>query len=586
MFIYFSFNIEHNIMPTIVKIGGSENWQNRTSQHLTSHLCYSIVCKCNANYHIVENQIKIKYNKQHVIREHYRYYFGMMSDIISDFDLKLICVTAPELPDDLCAWKKYIEFPNLDVQLTKSATLRPYQLECVNKIIENSDNKLCCLPTGSGKSLIMKNIAEYLYDKRIIILSPSVNIIESQQKVFDDTIDYQWVKKGSLIDTNKRIHHMTMGMFRNIDINPDVIIFDEAHHDKAKKTKAKIDKLQCRVIGFTATPNNNDKIDYEYKISDAVKEGYLKMPELHIVTEDIINDHLNNLISRCKNKRGIIYFDDENHMLKWKDKLKIDDITICTDIKNNKLDEDKFKNKDKQCLMLACRKYTEGYDDETLELGVKMNFNESKSIRLIIQMMGRLTRISDKMDPIFILCVKNDEKAYETFIGKYYELLCMIGEDIKDIEIKGNKMLVKMSSGYEMAINMNGLNIYSGDKIEYDIQLRIHKDEVLTKWKLCKKNIKEMTKTQYHQLKDKLFYVKNPEIYFAKYWKSLDHFLGWNTSNYPNTKEEWKIRCHELGITGSIDYYKKRTNDIFLYDDYYKNFSNIDDELGNNFIII
>jgi superfamily II DNA or RNA helicase len=83
------------------------------------------------------------------------------------------------------------------------------------------------------------------------------------------------------------------------------------------------------------------------------------------------------------------------------------------------------------------------------------------------------------------------------------------------------------------------------------------------------------------------YYIPDPESYFRSkgVWKGLYDFLGYNTSVFIQSKESWKQKCIELGITSIDDYNQK--SELYSYlpkspGDFYKKFSNIPNELSFN----
>lgn len=109
-YIYFSFHIEHDKMPSMVKIGGTKNWNNRIDQHLSSHLAYFVVCETDKDFKAIEQDIKIRYYDKRIKREHYKYHYGMLRDIINEFKLNLECVVAPLLEKEYDFIYDYMEF--------------------------------------------------------------------------------------------------------------------------------------------------------------------------------------------------------------------------------------------------------------------------------------------------------------------------------------------------------------------------------------------------------------------------------------------------------------------------------------------
>jgi len=146
-------------------------------------------------------------------------------------------------------------------------TLRPYQQEAVDTAImflkgTSTHNAIEVLPTGSGKSLIIANIASRL-GAPVLIFQPSKEILEqnlsklqsygyrgavySASKGRTEVADITFATIGSVVNKS--------GLFTNF---PYVIV-DECHLVNAKEGMyktflAELEKAGAKVLGLTATP--------------------------------------------------------------------------------------------------------------------------------------------------------------------------------------------------------------------------------------------------------------------------------------------------------------------------------------------
>ena len=91
-FIYFKFNIGHDEMPLLVKIGGTKDYKSRSAQHLTSGSCYLIVYDTNLTdtFREVEAGIKCDYADERHYNEEYYYTQGMICATAKSHNLKLV----------------------------------------------------------------------------------------------------------------------------------------------------------------------------------------------------------------------------------------------------------------------------------------------------------------------------------------------------------------------------------------------------------------------------------------------------------------------------------------------------------------
>lgn len=144
-------------------------------------------------------------------------------------------------------------------------TLRDYQQDSASAAIEffNSkakNNALIVLPTGSGKSLVISEIANNIKGNTLIF-QPSKEILEQNFSklqsygVFDCSI-------YSASFNSKEISRITFATIGSVRNNPDLfkhfnnIIIDECHLVNAKQGMYKefLEKIPSKVLGLTATP--------------------------------------------------------------------------------------------------------------------------------------------------------------------------------------------------------------------------------------------------------------------------------------------------------------------------------------------
>lgn len=144
-------------------------------------------------------------------------------------------------------------------------SLRNYQEEAVNSGAtflrgDSNGNGIEVLPTGSGKSLIIANIAKRL-NEPTIIFQPSKEILEQN---FNKLISYGY--KASIYSASfnsKSISNITYATIGSVKNKTDLfrhfkyIIVDECHLVNSKKGMYRdfINILDhCKVLGLTATP--------------------------------------------------------------------------------------------------------------------------------------------------------------------------------------------------------------------------------------------------------------------------------------------------------------------------------------------
>ena len=144
--------------------------------------------------------------------------------------------------------------------------LRDYQEEAVQKSLtffkdlKDKDNSIIVLPTGSGKSLVIAEIARRLGEP-MIIFQPSKEILEQNYTKFCayGILDCS-IYSASM--NSKRISKITFATIGSVRTKPEFfahfkyVIVDECHLVNSEDGMYKdfFAALKCKIIGLTATP--------------------------------------------------------------------------------------------------------------------------------------------------------------------------------------------------------------------------------------------------------------------------------------------------------------------------------------------
>ena len=165
--------------------------------------------------------------------------------------------------------------------------LRQYQKDCISKLIwaqQLPGADLVCLPTGSGKSVIIAHLAKEL-NKDILILQPNRELTMQNVDKLAPYVDPQEIGIFSASLDSKVVARYTFATIGSIYKKPelfahfDVIIIDECHLVQHKTLdgmfgklitqvnaiRAKDNQLPVKIVGLTATPYRTD-ITYRREI--------------------------------------------------------------------------------------------------------------------------------------------------------------------------------------------------------------------------------------------------------------------------------------------------------------------------------
>ena len=249
--------------------------------------------------------------------------------------------------------------------------LRDYQEKCVNNIMNmnNGSRKIACLPTGSGKTILMSEICRRAKG-RILIVVISTELrkqtIDKLHMVCGNNISVGCIQ-SNIREYNTRItiatrQTLTSNSFSMKDLlqygEYEYILIDECHTG-VKQCKDIIDTIctdNTKVVGFTATPYNSQLKNlyygfvYKRELIDMIKEGYLIDPICYSIKTDISLDNIkvrnNDFITKklaetinINTRNKLIY---NAYINKCKDRNKT--IIFATDINHSKAIAEYFCN--------------------------------------------------------------------------------------------------------------------------------------------------------------------------------------------------------------------------------------------------
>lgn len=168
--------------------------------------------------------------------------------------------------------------------------LRGYQRECVEAVERAGDGRhLVVMATGLGKTVTFAALPRR---GRTLILSHRDELVRQPEKYFDCPFGVEKAGERShgeevvsasvqTLSREGRLSRFKPGDF-------DVVITDEAHHAVAETYRRVVDRLEPRVhLGFTATPNRNDKVGLKAVFDDIVFSRDMKWGIEHGYLADI-----------------------------------------------------------------------------------------------------------------------------------------------------------------------------------------------------------------------------------------------------------------------------------------------------------
>jgi superfamily II DNA or RNA helicase len=343
---------------------------------------------------------------------------------------------------------------------------RGYQLQAIKSIDECDGDCIVKMFCGTGKSLVMfKYVIDRPEIKYAVFVFPSLALITQFRK---DYIKKFKVKRPFLcvssedesttnsdeietfLENDEKIVCVTYQSFHTLmDVSeePDIIMFDEAHHAKDIYIES-----ECKKVYFTATPigsmDDEDSeygpIVFEYSHHEGVVEE--KLNDFNIMidfssenTNESVYDSIARAILKTGNSRVLTFHqtvntENDTSVINFvqEDEFKKSFNKIAKDFPNHKFTSITFvslsaddstetrcdilgkfdKTSDNEITIISsCRTIGEGVDTKKANMVVFVD--AKRSLVEIIQNIGRIVRKQEKDSTILIPCWV-DKTKYDT----------------------------------------------------------------------------------------------------------------------------------------------------------------------------
>lgn len=337
--------------------------------------------------------------------------------------------------------------------MAETQTLRPYQQQARERIHAEWENghtrTLLVLPTGTGKTIVFASVAadQVRAGHRVLILAHRGELLEqaadklqrstglvSAVEKADATCLNTWfrVVVGSVqtLQRTARLERFSHDYF-------GTIIIDEAHHAITDGYRRILDYFgSAKVLGVTATPDRGDmrnlgevfdSFAFEYKLTDAIKEGYLcrimaqtislkldissvtisggdyAVGDLGTALDPYLEQIAAEMAQRCKGRKTVVFLPLIKTSQKFRDLLNSHGFRAAevngqsTDRKEVLADFDSGKYN----VLCNSMLLTEGWDCPSVDCVVVLRPTKVRS--LYSQMVGRGTRLSPGKSDLLLL---------------------------------------------------------------------------------------------------------------------------------------------------------------------------------------
>lgn len=331
--------------------------------------------------------------------------------------------------------------------------LRPYQQQARDRIHAEWDaghtRTLLVLPTGTGKTIVFASVAadQVRAGDRVLILAHrgelleqaadklqrSTGLVSAVEKAESTCLD-SWfrVVVGSVqtLQRTARLERFPQDYF-------GTIIIDEAHHAITDGYRRILDYFSgAKVLGVTATPDRSDmrnlgevfdSLAFEYKLTDAIKEGYLckimaqtiplqlditsvtmsggdyAVGDLGTALDPYLEQIAAEMARRCKSRKTVVFLPLIKTSQKFRDLLNTYGFRAA---EVNGQSEDRRQvladfDAGKYNVLCNSMLLTEGWDCPSVDCVVVLRPTKVRS--LYSQMVGRGTRLSPGKTDLLLL---------------------------------------------------------------------------------------------------------------------------------------------------------------------------------------
>lgn len=332
-------------------------------------------------------------------------------------------------------------------------SLRPYQQAARDSIHAQWEQgrlrTLLVLPTGTGKTIVFASVAadQVRAGDRVLILAHRGELLEqaadklqrstglvSAVEKAESTCLNSWfrVAVGSVqtLQRSARLERFPRDYF-------GTIIIDEAHHAITDGYRRILDYFQnAKVLGVTATPDRGDmrnlgevfdSLAYEYKLTDAIKEGYLckimaqtiplkldisgvalsggdyAVGELGTALDPYLEQIAAEMAQRCKGRKTVVFLPLIKTSQKFRDLLNAQGFRAA-EVNGQSADrKEVLADFDTGKYNVLCNSMllTEGWDCPSVDCVVVLRPTKVRS--LYSQMVGRGTRLAEGKTDLLLL---------------------------------------------------------------------------------------------------------------------------------------------------------------------------------------
>jgi superfamily II DNA or RNA helicase len=373
-----------------------------------------------------------KYNNLIGGTEHYRvekieYISEFVKQICEELNISYQKVNWEDLPEsDEPHKESTIPLLIKPLQFKPKFELRYYQKDAVkifiNKLKDGYFNGIYLMATGTGKTAVIMNCClEHLKmypDDKILWLTFRNDIVNSQMdsQVFKNNLDKIVFLNEGQFDINKlnqkgkifiSLRQSLLGKGIPLDTFQG-LFYDECQDSSKDFSEGRTYEFMSNLrglryrVGFSATPFTDSSEQhqgltklygkdylYKYDMFMGIKDGFLLPPEITFINQRT-PEYLSLLLNQGIYGKSVVWCNSVEETKELAGKIKIKGMKVSYSTGEYNKDDTMFKDALGKHTMIACKKFTTGYDAKNMEFGVNLCPNEAGY--LIIQKLGRFTR--------------------------------------------------------------------------------------------------------------------------------------------------------------------------------------------------
>ena len=231
-------------------------------------------------------------------------------------------------------------------------------------------------------------------------------------------------------------------------------------------------------------------------------------------------------------------------------------------------------------ILFACQRFREGSDVKGLDMTCALVGNTT-AVYILLQMCGRALRLDYEGKEGWCLIVRPSDQGTteeDVLASIILDIIEFLGDSNKKREVKEIEPLIKTFLG-EVSVSGSSLSLEETIKRVQAAYVRreFTKRTPREKYSLVREVNQSLgihSRSEYFERSSEHSkFVENPKLYFEGLWVSWYHFLGVDTSSFPQTKSEWVRVCKDMGFT-TWDLYKQKNitslpmNPGEMYEDY------------------